>query len=479
MKEELPLSPKHQENPTSRLAFWLWLVAAVSAVLVAVVISTAWAVRHVLTTSNSRLSDAQSRAVMTVAEFPGLVIRATRELQWRLVGDPAPMLIDRSTAELPQWLRRFPAPEDSGYLLFSGLDPVAKHSVVTLLRISDGRPVAHWDPDWQAISAQSTSRKFAPTPSPDEARAFHPLLLDDGDIIFNTGAALVRLTPCGPTPLWVLDETLHHSNELDTDGKAVWVPSATQDGLADFPWLRDRVRDDALALVSVDGRLLERRSFSRILFDNDLQALLLGTTGLRVNDDPVHINQITAAPRDTRHWQRGDLLISARHLSTVFLYRPSTGRILWYQTGPWMNQHSADFVDDHRISVFNNNALVNAPDEHAFLGEAETNGVYVYDFETGQLSQPFAGLLAKARPLSITEGRARILPDGGLFFEETNRGRHLRFTWDRLLWSRINDYDGKRIGIVSWSRYLTADEARAPLRALASRICPGMPSAVK
>ena len=136
-----------------------------------------------------------------------------------------------------------------------------------------------------------------------------------------------------------------------------------------------------------------------------------------------------------------------------------------------MNQHSVDFVNDHQISVFDNNVIAGVPKEHAFLTSGEINRVYLFDFENGQLSQPYAGLLAQARPVTITDGRARVLPDGGLFLEETNSGRHLRFTRDRLLWSRVNDYDETRIGIISWSRYLTVEEVRGPLQALALKNC--------
>ena len=267
---------------------------------------------------------------------------------------------------------------------------------------------------------------------------------------------------------------MHHSIELDANGDAIWVPSVSQEGFADNPWLRDRVRDDALAHVSIyDGHVLDKRSFVRILRENGLQAMLSSAFGSSsLNADPIHMNQIQIALRDSRHWQRGDLLISSAHLSTVFLYRPSTGRIIWNQTGPWMSQHSVDFVDDHRISVFDNNVVSGVPREHAFITPGETNRVFLYDFDTKLASQPFATVLAKAQPVTLTEGRARVLPDGGLFVEETNYGRHLRFTKDRLLWSRVNDYDDQRIGRVFWSRYLTAAEARGPLQALASRHCP-------
>jgi len=130
-----------------------------------------------------------------------------------------------------------------------------------------------------------------------------------------------------------------------------------------------------------------------------------------------------------------------------------------------MNQHSARFLDDHRISIFDNNSLRIAGRE-GFLHRGDTNRVLVYDFETGTVSEPFAALLAQARPVTRSEGLARLLPDGGLFVEETNQRRLLRFSADRLLWSFVNDYDASHIGAVSWSRYLTAGEAAVVLPAL-------------
>ncbi|MBF0429214.1 MAG: hypothetical protein HQL94_09850, partial [Magnetococcales bacterium] len=218
---------------------------------------------------------------------------------------------------------------------------------------------------------------------------------------------------------------------------------------------------------SSDGKLLENLSFAKILFDNGLREMLLA--GDVVTKGPIHMNQISIAMADSRYWKRGDLLISARNLNSIFLYNPSSNEIVWYQQGPWMNQHSARFVDDHRISVFDNNVFNYSGRQ--FVTDADINRVFVYDFDTKEATQPFAALLAEAKPRSLTEGRAQVLPDGGLFFEETNSGRHLRFTKDRLLWSRINYYDKEKIGMVAWSRYYTADEIQPKLQALADRQC--------
>jgi hypothetical protein len=432
------------------------------------VVGTAAAVRHVLLGGNA-LSENLKEAVLGAATFPRLCREALQELTYSFSLDPGPLLMDRAATEKPGWVRKFPAPEDTGYLLFSGVDPVAKHSVVKLIRIADGTAMATWDPGWQEIYAKTTSKKWAPKEPMQRLQAVHPVLLAGGDIVFNTGNAIARIAPCSRLPVWVLDETIHHSVEVSGDG-TLWAPGVSADGLAGNDWLRELVRDDALVQLSVDGKLIQKLSFSQILISNGLQSLL-GGFGWELNRDPIHMNQIQIAPNDTKHWQRGDLLISARHLNTLFLYRPSTGRVLWHQTGPWMNQHSAEFVGEHLISVLSNNMVSGTPPEHAFLNASDVNRVFLFDFDTGSVTEPFAGLLAKARPVTVTGGRAQILPDGGLFFEETNYGRHLRFTKDALLWSRVNDYDDARIGMVSWSRYLSADEAREPLKALAARAC--------
>ena len=58
---------------------------------------------------------------------------------------------------------------------------------------------------------------------------------------------------------------------------------------------------------------------------------------------------------------------------------------------------------------------------------------------------------AAAKVRTATGGLAQLLPDGGLFVEETAKGRHLRFTPSQLLWSRINYFDAARIGAVELS----------------------------
>jgi hypothetical protein len=462
-------SANSAEKRSPNWHFWLWLATATATLVLVTILGTAAVVRHAML-SGERLTEAWAERIVTIASFPGQVNLAVEELISNAKDEPTPLLISRKNIDETNWIRNFPNKEDNGYILFSGVEKLFNKSIIKLIRISDGAILGQWNPDWLAINENINNKKWAPKSTTNSKRAMHPLLLEDGDVIFNTGDALVRIGPCSSRPIWILDEVMHHSIEKDVSGN-IWVPSVTTGGFPYNNFLKTKLRDDALALVSTDGNIIERRSFSEILIRNGFEALLLGTSGFRINDDPIHINQIQVATQPSKYWNKGDLLISARHLSTIFLYRPSTGKIYWHKTGPWLNQHSVEFVDTHRISIFNNNVLASAPRNLSFLQPNGFNKFMIYDFDTKTISEPFLSLLEASRLKTITEGRAKLLKDGGLFIEESNNGRHLRFTPEKLLWSRVNDFDLEKIGIVSWSRYLTAQEAAPALAALSPTKC--------
>jgi hypothetical protein len=243
--------------------------------------------------------------------------------------------------------------------------------------------------------------------------------------------------------------------------------------------LREEMQDDAIARVSLAGEILSMQSLAEILAANGLEALMYGVSGHALKADLTHLNSVEMARAGSRHWQPGDLLVSARNISTVLLYRPSTGRIIWYRTGPWLNQHSAAFVNDHQIVVYDNHTVSGLSAEATFRDPGAGNRIVTFDFETGLVSEPWRAAMAGVRLRSLTEGRVQPLADGGLFVEETNVGRQMRFSATGLVWSRVNDYDAQRIGLVTWGRYLTAQEGDALAVAVAGRCgqrIPAIPS---
>ena len=454
----------------SNWGFGVWLACSWLLTLVVVGVGSAWAVRHSLT-SGQRLSDAQQEAALAVASLPGTARDAVHEFMWQFSDDPKSLLMERASTEKPYWERKFPQNTDSGYLLFSGISPKYKQSIIELIRIADGAIVSTWYPDWNYIYDNIQDQKYEKKGSIKNAVASNPVMLNDGDVVFNTNTALIRMSRCDRKPKWILASTIHHSINLDVAGN-IWSPSVAANGFKGHAWLQDNIRDDSLAQISPDGKILQNISFSDVLISNGLQSLLLGTKGFIINTDPVHLNQIQPALYSTKYWEKGDLLISSRHLSTVFIYRPSNGKIVWHQTGPWMNQHSARFHNNNSITVFDNNIISFAPKNREFLSSDETNQVYIHDFQTKKSIKSHERLLSQTGIRTITGGSARLLPDGGLFVDESNTGRLVRYNSNSVSWSRINDYGKDTIGAGGGSSYLTAAEIRVPMAAIQSHKCP-------
>lgn len=426
-------------------------------------------------TYSTKLTTNQREILIFISRIPRLVFESILEIKAAIQNEPIFFLEKKENVEKSNWVRHFPEAKDPGYILLSAIDKETKNSSVRLLRISDGTVIARWDPNWQEIYQKISARNTNNNGSRLKVHAHNALLTPDGDLVFHTGdqvGSLVKLSACTNQIMWVSDIPVHHSVERDADGN-FWAPSFSQEPLTEYPLINGRIIDDSIAFISNNGKMIKNLSFAKILLQNDLQWLLFGTAGVGLHHDPLHLNQINIASEDSKFWVKGDLLISSRHLSTVFLYRPSTNKIIWFKTGPWMGQHDAAFINDHQISVFDNNAITFAPKNMAFLKSTDINRVIVYDFINDRISQPFKDLLTTSTPLTHTQGRSRILPDGGLFIEESNSGRHIRFTDKQLLWSRVNDYDEKHIGLVFWSRYLTATEASIPIKALSAKGCSG------
>lgn len=101
-----------------------------------------------------------------------------------------------------------------------------------------------------------------------------------------------------------------------------------------------------------DGMILFHRSLSQILLDNKLEYILLKSSDA---SDPLHINDVQPVLKTSKYFNKGDLFISCKNISTVFLYRPTTNKIVKVIEGPFQSQHDIDIINDSTISIFNNN----------------------------------------------------------------------------------------------------------------------------
>jgi hypothetical protein len=388
-----------------------------------------------------------------------------KQIRALIDNQPYPHLVRVDHIDRIGWTNSFPNENDQGFILVSSVDPKERHCIIRLVRIRDGRDIIKIVPNWAAITSKITDKPWAPRMAYHNYRAIHPLLMPNGDIFFNLNNGLVRLDSSKSFKETVFDLTTHHSVELADDGSSIMTCGVAHGFYSNNKNLARTLRDDSIMEIGQDGVVKYNKSFCKILSDNNLEHLVFGYHGMNGEiEDPIHLNQVSVAQEDGIKWVRGDLLISARHLSSIFLYSPSENKIKWHQAGPWKNQHSVHFIDRNRIGLFDNNVYGYSPRkaiESNFVRETDINRVFVIDFSSGipVVTEPFKKLLElpNARPRTVTEGRAQVLPDGGLFIEETNHGRLLRFSKSELMWSKVNTYDENHIGILNWCRYLPAD----------------------
>ena len=354
----------------------------------------------------------------------------------------------------------------AGYLVLSRYDGDASRSIVELVDLDAQRVVHVWAPDFAEHNARSrlTSNltNVARDAAPGRTRMMHPLLTPDGGLIFQSMSPLVKVGACSELQ-WTIDRVFHHSNEPHPDGgylTSIFVEPQT------IPRVSPHFKEDGIVHVSDEGQILYEKSVAKLLVENGYAHLIYGLDFY--SDDPLHLNDVQAAPVDGPYFRKGDLFLSLRNVSAIVLYRPSTNRVVWMKQGPWVNQHDVDVLDDHRIAVFNNNRF-NYADGSGVDG---ANDVVIYDFAQDRTESPYRQHLQDLQVRTISEGRSEILPDGDVVVEESDYGRVLRLGLDgRVRWEYVNRASDGQIYMLNWTRYVAPDAGKAIVTRLQSANC--------
>ncbi len=418
------------------LLLWLSFVGA---------LAFGWSVWRIKT-SRQGAHTATDRAIIAIASSPSLLKESIAQL------NRGSSLISHD--EFPG-VKSFKAENncvDSNYLLLATYSKAKDQSVVKLIRLADQKIIYKWAPDYKEIIKQigSQNKLWASQPIHD-LRLYRPLVLADGSLIFNNlFSPLIKIDRHSKL-VWTVDGSYHHSIEVDADGN-IWTSSVIQPSLF-FSTILTDFKDDAITELSPTGKVMLKKSVAAILFDNGYRALLFGAGPYE--KDLLHINEVQPALTNGKYWMKGDLLISARNRSTVFLYRPSTNKVLWLQTGPWLNQHDARFLGDTAISVFGNDMIRVFGDERLLSGYNEE---YIYNFKTGKITTPFTQFLKDAKVSTTNEGRAEVLQNGDLFVEETNKNRLLRGDSKDVIWQYVDRIDDRTVAALSCSTFITREE---------------------
>jgi hypothetical protein len=131
--------------------------------------------------------------------------------------------------------------------------------------------------------------------------------------------------------------------------------------------------------------------------------------------DLLHPNDIDVLYSDLApmfpEFEAGDLLISFLKINLIAVLDPDDLIIKWWSHGPWKWQHDPDFLQDGKISVYNNNKD---------LGRSE---IIKIDPQTREIfNDLFDG---DVRFYSGTMGKHQYLPNGNVLIVVPDEGRFL------------------------------------------------------
>lgn len=403
-----------------------------------IAVMSAWAVWHIVN-GGQRLNSKFANAIIAFAQIP------SKTFHWISTGIKDERII--ADTSFPGGIHYYTDTANilSGYLLTSSFDD-HKNIDIKLIDIKKNIEIKKWN----IIADSVLKRTNFSSLSKNNLRLIHPILFKDSSIIFNTGASLLKINAQSKI-MWCNTNTFHHSIERVNDS-CIWTCSRIINTQPFYITEKDSLDNDAISMINVkNGKTIFQKSIYDILKENGCSYLL--GVGL-YQPDAIHLNEIYPAKTNSKYWQIGDLLISMRHRSTVFLYHPSTNKILWIKTGPWINQHSCKFMDDKHILVLGNDVISSGFNNSQNSLFNHQNHLYVYNLETNSVDTPYYKILNRIAPKTLTEGRISILPNGDIFMEETNNGKIYIFNKDILKLTYCKRMDAKHIQIQNWSRYV-------------------------
>ena len=339
----------------------------------------------------------------------------------------------------------------------------------------DGTVLASWPARVYDLLADSADRKRFPKTNWN-IDVHGSFIEPDGSVLFNLEyQGLVKLSRCGDV-VWVLPERTHHTLEPATGG-GYWVAGrriSAEPADPDFYPLVNRrrtqgqIKDDLILRVDADGGIVDAKSVFDILMANGFEPLLTAI-GMEMNQNAledleiVHLNKIVELTPDLApafpDFRVGDLLLSIRDYNLVLIVEPGTWKVKWHSTGPWIRQHSAQFMSDGTISVFNNNTYVHQlkPGAVSDLTQPRETNIIAIDPASGA-TRILYGMKPGQELLSVVRGYHHETADGGLMITEPEAGRVLEVDRSgRTLWEFINRWDETRVLEMTSGRAFPAD----------------------
>ena len=247
----------------------------------------------------------------------------------------------------------------------------------------------------------------------------------------------------------------HHAQNPDATGN-IWIcarDKSAQVYHSATNQFTQKYLDDLLVLIDHEtGKTLFEKSIIQLLKENNYDSYALGMNGA-INDkaskfDPTHLNDIQPVLRSGKYSQKGDVWVSMRNNSTIFLYRPSNNKIIQLITGPFIHQHDIDILNDSTITVFNNNYIsYGEPADKNLGGRIDTLGaaqIIQYDFVHKTYINLLENQLETQKINTPTEGLCEQTANGYTYIEAQNNGEIYFYKNGQLVYRNYfkNDIEG-------------------------------------
>lgn len=370
------------------------------------------------------------------------------------------------TNKMPVHYRRiknnFPEPvyiEDEAYPGINLVTRIAKGSELAVDMVDmQGNKVHSWNVDWFQVWPDPAHVPELQRPRSKPGSHIHgAVVLDNGDLVYNyEHLGLVRLSRSSEV-IWRLPYRTHHSVHLHDDGM-LWVSGQKSVTETDPRYPHRKAPFDEYTIVEIDpenGAILNEWSVAELLYENGYGNLLflvpVEVKGLvQVVDDRLHLNDVEPFPAHMKEgfFKQGDVIVSLRNVSTVFVFNKDTGKIKYITTGIFSQQHDPDFIDGNRFSVFDNNT------RKIKSGARSSSRIVVVTAPQTDIDVVFEGVAGK-RFYTPVMGKHQWLPNGNILITESIFGRAFEINpQDDIVWQYVNKVGDNIVALVEEvSRY--------------------------
>lgn len=358
------------------------------------------------------------------------------------------------------------------------------HGPVALLMDMQGEVVHTWRIDLRSVFKEvpAVTRKASEGSEPPRNFWRIARLLPNGDLIVLWELYGLFKLDRSSKLLWAQPAKAHHDLYVTATGRIHHLEAKRRQ----MPEISGkRSVDDFLVERDADGNEMHRLAVSEALAEIDwldLRAAFWNRDrapehrlSARSRFDPFHTNalQILSGDEATRlgePFRSGDALISMAMLDTIAVVEPRSGKVRWWQQGPFGMQHSPRVTLDGKVVVFNNHYFDDDPfNDHSLNGHSledssledrsasERSAVQVFDPRAHQATWEY-GSSAREPLYSKRSGGVEVLENGNLLIVETDRGRALEVTPDkRVVWEyrspyRVGEERDRVAGIYSMQR---------------------------